>query len=138
MAHLKGDKGKVTYAGTDVATTKSWTCTITKELVEITRQGSAERTYIPSFVTATGSATIVYDASASSSNDAFGSLMEASVNNTTNLGTAEFKFFPDRNNTSKFLQFTGYVIGVDSSAVTDELQELTINFQSNGAVVQSI
>ena len=143
MAHLKGDKGKITYTPANgneliLATTESWSCTISKELTEVTRQGEVERTYIPSFVTATGSAVVVYDDNASSNtaNDSFDAIMELAVSKSS-LGTADFQFYPERD-TQKMIKFKGYVTGVDAAATTDELQKVTINFQSNGAVTQTI
>ena len=140
MAHLKGDKGKISYrpnGGSEkvLATTESWSCTITKELTEVTRQGEDNRTYIPSFVTATGSAVVVYD-DAPSGDDAFDALMTLAVAKTGG-GTAEFMFYPN-SDTNKIIKFQGYVVGVDAAATTDELQKLTINFQSNGTVSQTI
>ena len=173
---LKGDRGKVTLcefndgSGGDypvgneliIMTTKSWSCTITKETTEQTKQGDAERTYLPSYVTATGSATVVYD-STETDNDpdasddnpnpvpdgAFKKLLRLAVNK-ADPGNTQISFYPKRDEpnpsdpanptvtTTKAIRFKAYITGVDMSATTDELQELTFSFQSNGEVSQDI
>lgn len=163
---LKGDRGKVTMnvknssniydpAEEDmILTTKSWTCTITKETTEQTHQGDVERTYLPSYVTATGSATVVYDSVETDNVDpnadtAFKKLLALAVNK-EDAGDTQISFYPvrdeeDPNNagtiiptTTKAIRFAAFITGVDMSATNDELQELTFNFQSNGEVSQDI
>lgn len=166
---LKGDRGKVTlcefndtsgeeaYPVGDelmVLTTKSWTCTITKETTEQTHQGDLERTYLPSYVTATGSATVVYDSvetdNPNSADDtAFKKLLALAVNK-EDPGNTQISFYPVRDKedpsnagsiiptTTKAIRFAAYITGIDMSATNDELQELTFNFQSNGEVSQDI
>ena len=166
---LKGDRGKVTICALNesgsgdaypvgdeemILTTKAWTCTISKETTEQTHQGDAERTYLPSYVTATGSATVVYDSvetdNPNSADDtAFKKLLALSVNK-ADPGNTQISFYPVRDQddpsspgtkiptTAKAVRFAAYITGVDMSATNDELQELTFTFQSNGEVSQDI
>ena len=164
---LKGDRGKVTICALNesgsgdaypvgnelmVLTTKSWSCTITKETTEQTHQGDTNRTYLPSYVTATGSATVVYDSvetdNSDSANDtAFKKLLALSVRK-DDPGNTQISFYPVRDEvnqsnetvptTSKAIRFAAFITGVDMSATNDEIQELTFTFQSNGDVSQDI
>ena len=66
MAAIRGDSGKIMFhnaAGTeaDIAGTRSWSLSVSKDTLETTVQGNTSKTFIGGLISGEGSAELIYD-----------------------------------------------------------------------------
>ena len=139
MAAIKGDSGKVMFhnaAGTeaDIAGTRSWSLSVSKDTLETTVQGNTSKTFIGGLISGEGSATLIYD---NAGNADYLSFVE-DVLTTGDAGDALFELFPDSSASAKKLAFSGIVTGAEYGASLGETQEINISFVTTGAITSDI
>lgn len=139
MAAIKGDSGKVMFhnaAGTeaDIAGTRSWSLSVSKDTLETTVQGNTSKTFIGGLISGEGSATLIYD---NAGNADYLSFVE-DILTTGDAGDALFELFPDSSASSKKLAFSGIVTGAEYGASLGETQEINISFVTTGAITSDI
>ena len=129
MANYQGSNGQVKIKSggdtlTAVADVRTWSVTMTREVVENTAMGDDFRKYLKGLQTYTGTMEIVY-------NDSEAAVVSTSINPDTDAAV-QVEFYGDAGDGTKFV---GDVI-VTSFAVTasfDGLMTATVNFQGDGA-----
>ena len=139
MAAIKGDSGKIMFhnaAGTeaDIAGTRSWELSVSKDTLETTVQGNTAKTFIGGLISGEGSATLIYDNAGNSDYLAF----VEDVLTTGDAGDALFELFPDSSASSKKLAFSGIITGATYGASVGETQEITVSFITTGAITSDI
>ena len=139
MAALKGDSGKIMFhnaAGTeaDIAGTRSWELSVSKDTLETTVQGNTAKTFIAGLISGEGSATLIYDNAGNTDYLAF----VEDVLTTGDAGDALFELFPDSSASSKKLSFSGIITGTTYGASVGETQEVTVSFITTGAITSAI
>ena len=139
MAAIKGDSGKVMFhnaAGTeaDIAGTRSWELSVSKDTLETTVQGNTSKTFIGGLISGEGSATLIYDNAGNSDYLAF----VEDVLTTGDAGDALFELFPDSSASSKKLAFSGIITNATYGAAMGETQEINISFITTGAITSDI
>lgn len=131
MANYQGNNGTVKIkSGSDaltaVADVRSWSMTMTREVVENTAMGDSNRKYLMGLQVFSGTMEIVYT-------DSENAIVETALNPDED-DTVQVEFYADANNTTT-AKFTGDVI-VTSFSVTntyDGLMTATVEFQGTGA-----
>ena len=123
MAAIKGDIGKVMFhnaAGTeaDVAGTRSWSLSVTKDTLETTVQGKTSKEFVGGLISGEGSAELIYDNAGNSDYLAF----VEDVLTTNDAGDALFELFPDKDTAAKKIGFSGIVTGAEFGATLGEVQ----------------
>ena len=136
---VKGDVGKVMFhnaAGTeaDVASTRSWSLSVTKDTMETTNQGDTSKTFVGGLISGEGSATLLYNPSANSDYQAF--IDDVLV--TGDGADALFELFPDSAQSAKKIGFSGIVNNATYGATLGEIQEVNISFITSGAITSAI
>jgi predicted secreted protein len=134
MATYEGSNGSVKIkSGTDtltaVASVRSWSIDITRDIVENTAMGDGSRTYKKGLQSYSGSMDIVYDDSEN--------VIVATAFNPDTDGAVTVELYPD--NSVAGTKFAGEVI-ITSYSITasyDGLVEATVSFQGNGALSTS-
>lgn len=129
MANYQGSNGQVKIkSGSDtltaVADVRTWSVTMTREVVENTAMGDSDRKYLKGLQSFTGTMEIVY-------NDSEAAVVSTAINPDTDA-TVNVEFYGDAADGTKFV---GDVI-VTSFAVSasfDGLMTATVNFQGTGA-----
>ena len=139
MAAIRGDVGKVMFhnaAGTeaDISGTRSWSLSISKDTLETTVQGNTSKTFVGGLISGEGSATLIYDNAGNSDYLAF----VEDILTTGDAGDALFELFPDSSASSKKFGFSGIVTGAEYGATIGEIQEISITFQTTGAITSDI
>ena len=138
MAFYRGEQGSVKFddAGTTTATiasTRSWSMTIEKDVLETTALGATYKSNIGGLIAGSGSVELIYSASSADETNTF---IEA-ANNPTDQGGAAFELFLDTTGTKKII-FNGLITSADYSATVGELEVITCNFVSTGTITTSI
>ena len=109
---VKGDVGKVMFhnaAGTeaDIASTRSWSLSVTKDTMETTNQGDTSKTFIGGLISGEGSCELLYDTAGNSDYQAF--IDDILV--TGDAADALFELFPDADTSAKKISFSGIITG---------------------------
>ena len=138
MAILRGEQGAVQFdaAGSSNATivgTRSWTLNITKDTLDTTDQGKTSRTFVGSLVSGSGTVELLYDDAATGA--AADLIDEALI--TSDQANAKFELFANTTGNKSFV-FDGIITSMDVSATTGDLQVITCNFITSGAITSSI
>ena len=138
MAFYRGEEGSVKFddAGSSAAaitSTRSWSLTIDKEVLETTVMGSTYAGNIGGIVSGSGSVELMYTASSSDETAAF----IDHINTATDEGTALFELFLDTSGAKK-ISFDGVVTSAELSATVGELEIITVNFTTNGTITTAI
>ena len=131
MANYQGNNGTVKIkSGSDtltaVADVRSWSMTMTREVVENTAMGDSNRKYLKGLQVFSGTMEIVYT-------DSENAIVETALNPDED-DTVQVEFYADAANTTT-AKFVGDVI-VTSFSVTntyDGLMTATVEFQGTGA-----
>ena len=136
---IKGDVGKIMFenaGGTEakIGATRSWSLSITKDTMETTNQGDTSKTFIGGLISGEGSAELLYDTAGNSDYQAF--IDDVLV--TGDAGDALFELFPDSATAAKKISFAGIITGAEYGATLGEIQVITINFITNGAITSAI
>jgi hypothetical protein len=138
MAFYRGEQGSVKFddAGSTTATiasTRSWSMTIDKDVLETTALGATYKSNIGGLISGSGSVELIYSASSSDETNAF---IEA-ANTATDPGVAAFELFLDTTGTKK-ISFVGLITSADYSATVGELEVITCNFVTSGTITTGI
>tara|TARA_R100001086_G_C11803325_1_gene249463 strand:+ start:330 stop:749 length:420 start_codon:yes stop_codon:yes gene_type:complete len=139
MAAIKGDVGKIMFhaaAGTeaDVAATRSWSLSVTKDTHETTKQGDTSKTFIGGLISGEGSAELLYEPSGNSDYQSF----IDDVLTTGDAGDALFELFPDSAQSAKKIGFSGIITNAEYGATLGETQIINISFITTGAITSAI
>lgn len=134
MAFYRGEEGSVKFddAGSSnsaITSTRSWSLTIDKEVLETTVMGDTYGGNVGGIITGSGSVEVIYTASSSDETAAF----IDHINTATDEGTASFELFLDTSGDKK-ISFDGVVTSADLSATVGEIEIITVNFTTNGAI----
>ncbi len=138
MAFYRGEEGSVNFknsSGTTeaVVSTRNWSLTVNKELLECTDHGDTSRAYVGGLISATGSVELLYTAASSNETENF--VEDCLV--AEDAGDAVFELFLDTSG-SKKLSFSGVVTSTDFSASVGDLETITVSFTSNGAITSAV
>ena len=134
MAFYRGEEGSVSFekdGGTVAAitSTRSWTITINKDTLDVTDHGDTSRAFVGSLISGSGTVEVLYtaptgDETADFIND---------VLTTEDGADASFELFLDTSGTKK-VSFSGIITSADFGATVGELQTITCNFITSGAI----
>jgi len=138
MAFYRGEQGSVKFddAGSTTATiasTRSWSMTVEKDVLETTALGATYKSNIGGLIAGSGTVELIYTASSSDETNVF---IEA-ANTATDQGVAAFELFLDTAGTKK-ISFVGLITSADYSATVGELEVITCNFVTSGAITLGI
>jgi len=138
MAFYRGQQGSVKFddAGTTAAaitSTRSWSLTVEKESLDTTALGATYRANVGGLISGSGTCELLYTASSSDETNAFIEM----VNTATDEGLALFELFLDTAGTKK-ISFDGVITSAEYSATVGEIEVITINFVTNGAITLDI
>ena len=139
MAVLKGDVGKIMFenaGGTeaDIAATRSWSLSVTKDTHETTKQGDTSKSFIGGLISGEGSVELLYDNAGNSDYQAF--IDDVLV--TGDAADALFELFPDSATSAKKISFSGIITGAEYGATLGETQLINISFITTGAITSAI
>lgn len=134
MAFYRGQQGIVKFddAGTTAATiasTRSWSMTVEKESLDTTALGATYRANVGGLISGSGTCELMYTATSSDETNAFIEM----VNSANDEGLALFELYLDSAGTKK-ISFDGVITSAEYSATVGEIEVITINFVSNGAI----
>jgi hypothetical protein len=137
MAFYRGEQGSVKFddAGSTTATiasTRSWSLTIEKDVLETTALGATYKSNIGGLIAGSGSVELMYTASSADETKAF----ITAANTATDQGVATFELFLDTTGTKK-ISFAGLITSADYSATVGELEVVTCNFVTTGTITTS-
>jgi len=138
MAFYRGEEGSVKFddAGSSasaITSTRSWSLTLDKEVLSTTVMGDTYGGNVGGIIQGTGSVEVIYTASSSDETAAF----IDHINTATDEGTASFELFLDTSGGKK-ISFDGVVNGAELSATVGEIEIITVNFTTNGAITTAI
>ena len=138
MAFYRGEEGSVNFKNGSgsteaVVSTRNWSLTVNKEILECTDHGDTSRAYVGGLISATGSVELLY--TAADSNETANLIDDVIV--TEDAGDAQFELFLDTSG-SKKVSFSGIVTSADMGAAIGDLEVLTVNFTANGAITLAI
>ena len=139
MAAIKGDVGKIMFenaGGTeaDIAATRSWSLSVTKDSHETTKQGDTSKSFIGGLISGEGSVELLYDDAGNSDYQAF--IDDVLV--TGDAGDALFELFPNSSTSAKKISFAGIITGAEYGATLGETQVINVSFITNGAITSAI
>ena len=138
MAFYRGEQGSVKFddAGsttTTIASTRSWSMTVDKDVLETTALGATYKSNIGGLISGSGSVELIYSASSADETNAF----IKAANTATDQGVAAFELFLDTTGTKK-ISFVGLITSADYSATVGELEVITCNFVTSGTITTGI
>jgi len=138
MAFFRGEQGSVKFddAGSTTATiasTRSWSMTIEKDVLETTALGATYKANIGGLIAGSGTVELIYTASSADETNVF----IKAANTATDQGVAAFELFLDTTGTKK-VSFVGLITSTDYSATVGELEVITCNFVTSGTITTSI
>lgn len=138
MAFFRGQQGSVKFddAGTTAAaitSTRSWSLTVEKESLDTTALGATYRANVGGLISGSGTCEILYTASSADETNVF----IEHVNTTNDAGEALFELYLDTSGTKK-ISFDGVITSAEYSATVGEIEVITLNFVTNGAITLDI
>lgn len=138
MAFYRGEQGSVKFddAGVTtavIASTRSWSMTVDKDVLETTALGATYKSNIGGLISGSGSVELIYSATSADETNVF---IEA-ANTATDQGVAAFELFLDTTGTKK-ISFVGLITSADYGATVGELEVITCNFVTSGAITLGI
>ena len=136
MAFYRGQQGSVKFddAGTTAATivsTRSWSLSVEKESLDTTALGATYRANVGGLISGSGTVEVLYTATSSDETNAFIEM----VNSANDEGAALFELYLE---STKKITFDGVITSAEYGATVGELQVITINFVTNGAITLDI
>ena len=134
MAFYRGQQGSVKFddAGSTAATitsTRAWSLSVEKESLDTTALGATYRANVGGLISGSGSCEILYTASSADETNVF----IEHVNTTNDEGLALFELYLDSSGGKK-ITFDGVVTSAEYSATVGEIEVITLNFVTNGAI----
>jgi hypothetical protein len=138
MAFYRGQQGSVKFddAGSTAAaitSTRSWSLTVEKESLDTTALGATYRANVGGLISGSGTVEVLYTASSSDETNVF----IEHVNTASDEGLALFELFLDTTGTKK-ISFDGVITSAEYSATVGEIEVITMNFVTNGAITLDI
>lgn len=138
MAFYRGQQGSVKFddggtTGVTIASTRSWSLTIEKESLDTTALGATYRANVGGLISGSGTVELLYTATSADETNAFIEM----VNSATDQGNALFELFLDANG-NKEISFDGVITSAEYSATVGEIEVITVNFVTNGAITLDI
>lgn len=138
MAFYRGQQGSVKFddAGTTAAaitSTRSWSLTVEKESLDTTALGATYRANVGGLISGSGTCEILYTASSADETNVF----IEHVNTANDAGEALFELYLDTAGTKK-ISFDGVITSAEYSATVGEIEVITLNFVTNGAITLDI
>jgi len=139
MAFYRGQQGTVFFdkAGSgglsEIAAVRSWSMSVEKESLDTTTQGATYRANIGGLISGSGTIEMMYDAPAAG--DKLDLLTDA--NQATDEADAAVELYLDETGGKK-ITGTIVVTSAEYGATVGELQSVTVNFVTSGALTLSI
>ena len=138
MAFYRGQQGSVKFddagaTGATITSTRSWSLTVEKESLDTTALGATYRANVGGLISGSGTVEVLYTASSSDETNVF----IEHVNTATDEGLALFELFLDTTGTKK-ISFDGVITSAEYSATVGEIEVITMNFVTNGAITLDI
>ena len=138
MAFYRGQQGSVKFddAGSSAAaitSTRSWSLTVEKESLDTTALGATYRANVGGLISGSGTCELLYTASSADETNVF----IEHVNTASDAGIALFELYLDTSGTKK-ASFTGVITSAEYSATVGEIEVITVNFVTNGAITLDI
>ena len=138
MAFFRGQQGSVKFddggsSAAAITSTRSWSMSVSKDVLDSTALGATYSANVGGLISGSGSVELLYTASSSDETNVF---IEA-VNTASDAGGALFELYLDTTGTKK-ISFDGIVTSADYSATVGEVEVITCNFVTNGAITLSI
>jgi hypothetical protein len=138
MAFYRGQQGSVKFddagaTGVTITSTRSWSLTVEKESLDTTALGATYRANVGGLISGSGTVEVLYTASSSDETNVF----IEHVNTATDEGLALFELFLDTTGTKK-ISFDGVITSAEYSATVGEIEVITMNFVTNGAITLDI
>lgn len=137
MAFYRGQEGSVKFddAGTTAAaitSTRAWTLSVEKEALDTTTLGATYRANVGGLISGSGTVELLYTASSADETNAFIEM----VNSANDSGDALFELY--LYSTTKKITFDGVITSAEYSATVGEIEVITCNFVTNGAITLDI
>jgi hypothetical protein len=138
MAFYRGQQGSVKFddAGSSAAaitSTRSWSMTVEKESLDTTALGDTYRANVGGLISGSGTCELMYTASSADETNVF----IEHVNTANDAGAALFELYLDTGGTKK-ISFDGVITSAEYSATVGEIEVITVNFVTNGAITLDI
>lgn len=139
MAFYRGQQGTVFFdkagAGgiSEIAAVRSWTMTVEKESLDTTAHGGTYRANVGGLISGSGTIELMYDAPGSG--DKLDLIKD--VNQVTDEADAAFELYLDETGGKK-ITGTMVVTGSEYSATVGEIEIISVNFVTSGALTLSI
>jgi hypothetical protein len=138
MAFYRGQQGSVKFddAGATAAaitSTRSWSLTVEKESLDTTALGDTYRANVGGLISGSGTCELMYTASSADETNVF----IEHVNTANDAGAALFELYLDTSGTKK-ISFDGVITSAEYSATVGEIEVITVNFVTNGAITLDI
>jgi len=131
MTVLTGADGELLYGTTRVAKVRDWSLTVNKDAIEDTCLGDYDRTYVEGLRGTTGSATILYDPSKSTTNALLNTIFATEDKTQTLTFKMNRNGFTDGGGT---FVCSGFLTSVSPSVSVGSAQAVSVTFQVSGAV----
>ena len=119
----------------DVAQTRNWSLSITKDTMETTKQSDTSKTFIGGLISGEGSAALLY--SPTESGAGYTTFID-DVLTTGDNADALFELFPDGSTSAKKIGFAGIITNAEYGATLGEVQIINISFITSGAITSAI
>ena len=138
MAFFRGQQGSVKFddggsSAAAITSTRSWSMTVEKATLETTTLGATYAANVGGLISGSGSVELMYTASSSDETNVF----IEHVNTDSDAGGALFELYLDTTGTKK-ISFDGIITSADYSATVGEVEVVTCNFVTNGAITLDI
>jgi len=139
MAFYRGQQGSVKFddgglTGVTITSTRSWSLTVEKESLDTTALGATYRANVGGLISGSGTVEVLYTATSADETNAF----IEHVNTATDEGLALFELFLDAGVGAKKISFDGVITSAEYSATVGEIEVITLNFVTNGAITLDI
>ena len=139
MAFYRGQQGTVFFdkAGSgglsEIAAVRSWSMTVEKESYDVSAHGATYRANVGGLISGSGTIEVMYDAPGSG--DKLDLIKD--VNQATDEADAAFELYLDETGGKK-ITGTLVVTGSEYSATVGEIEIVTVNFVTSGALTLGI
>lgn len=126
MAVLTGRNGALRWNGTPAGKVRSWSLDVSRDALETTNLGIADRTYVAGLRGATGSAEVMYDPTDTTARSLFNSVLAAETEPVNSVG------FVFDSATGRSISCSAFVTSVSPSVSVGEVQTCSVSFQVSG------
>jgi hypothetical protein len=122
-----GANGALKYRGSKVAKVRQWSVSINRAALDTSCVSETNSTYVPGIRSATGSATVLYDADDPSVTNLLNSILQDSST------ASDIEFIFDEAE-GKQLRCSAFLTTVSPSVSVGEVQASSVSFQVSGAI----